>query len=119
KDKDNLILENINLQNVQADEVKVSVKACGVNNKDIYIRHGVYYRTKSPPLILGSDIAGVVDEVGKEVQGLIPGDRVVVVPTLGCGVCEACVDGEENQCDQYASVLGGFAEGIVLKEKNL
>ncbi|MGW7586927.1 SDR family NAD(P)-dependent oxidoreductase, partial [Kitasatospora sp. NPDC054769] len=53
-------------------EVRVAVRAAGLNLRDVLIALGVY----PDPALLGSEGAGVVTEVGAEVTGLRPGDRV-------------------------------------------
>lgn len=114
-----LNLEEINTTELNATEVRIQIKACGLNNKDIYISKGVYFRSMSPPLVLGSDIAGVVLEVGEEVSNFSSGDRVVISPIIGCGDCQNCLNEEENKCNRYVSTLGGLAEEIVISQSQL
>jgi threonine dehydrogenase-like Zn-dependent dehydrogenase len=52
-----------------------------------------------PGTILGHEAVGVVEEVGKAVRNIRPGDRVVVASTIGCGYCSYCRDGYFAQCD--------------------
>lgn len=52
-----------------------------------------------PGTILGHEGVGVVEEVGPEVRNLIPGDRVVIPSTIGCGYCSYCRAGYYAQCD--------------------
>jgi threonine dehydrogenase-like Zn-dependent dehydrogenase len=49
--------------------------------------------------ILGHEGVGVVEEVGKDVRNLSPGDRVVIPSTIGCGYCSYCRAGYFAQCD--------------------
>jgi len=69
-----------------AGEVKIRVHAATVNPTDTYMRNGAYARgieAPAPPYIPGMDAAGEVLEVGPDVDGFAPGDRVmaVVLPT--------------------------------------
>jgi NADPH2:quinone reductase len=57
-------------------QVRVRIHAAGVNPVETYIRTGTYAYKPALPYTPGSDGAGVVDAVGSEVTGLIPGDRV-------------------------------------------
>lgn len=57
-------------------QVRVRIHAAGVNPVETYIRTGTYAFKPALPYTPGSDGAGVVDAVGSDVTGLIPGDRV-------------------------------------------
>jgi threonine dehydrogenase-like Zn-dependent dehydrogenase len=52
-----------------------------------------------PGTILGHEAIGVVTEVGDQVRGFSPGDRVIVCSTISCGVCPQCRAGNTAQCD--------------------
>jgi NADPH2:quinone reductase len=65
-----------------AGQVLVRVKAVGVNPYDTYMRLGTYAIKPPLPYTPGSDAAGIVDSVGKGVEGFAPGDRVYVGGTL-------------------------------------
>ncbi|NHM32313.1 quinone oxidoreductase family protein [Neobacillus terrae] len=67
---------DINNPECKQTEVLVSMKAIGLNFADIYRRKGNYHLAGNPPFILGYEGAGVVEEVGAEVDGIKPGDRV-------------------------------------------
>ncbi len=59
-------------------QVRIAIKACGLNFADLLMQKGTYQDTPNPPFTLGMEIAGVVDELGPEVSGLKVGDRVAV-----------------------------------------
>ena len=64
-----------------ADEVRIRVMACGVCVTDVHIYHGEAGSAEvTPPVVLGHEYAGIVEEVGADVKGLAPGDHVAVYP---------------------------------------
>lgn len=91
-----LVLEELESLQPGAKEVVVSVKACGINFPDTLIIQGLYQFKPELPFTPGSDIAGVVKEVGEEVSHLKKGDEVfgfvpygalaeeVIVPSNSC-----------------------------------
>jgi NADPH:quinone reductase-like Zn-dependent oxidoreductase len=83
------------------DEALIEIKAAGVNHLDVFVRKGVPGHTFPLPLILGSDGAGVVREVGALVKNAKPKDRVAIAPGFGCGACAACGAGDEPLCRNY------------------
>jgi NADPH:quinone reductase-like Zn-dependent oxidoreductase len=104
------------------DEALVEVKACGINHLDLWVRAGLRGLDIEMPHILGNDVAGIVHEAGAAVKHLKPGDRTLVLPTLSCGVCPACMNGDDNLCRQY-DVLGrkrngGYAEMVAVPAVN-
>lgn len=98
------------------DEVLVRVRACALNHLDIWIRRGLPGISIPMPHILGSDIAGEVAQVGKDVTGIKPGEKIVLSPGICCGHCEQCAAGKDSQCREYTlfgyMVPGGYAEYV-------
>ena len=74
---------DVPLPDPAAGQVRVCIKAIGVNRRDAFIRAGTYPRTL--PLTPGIEASGVVDAVGAGISGWADGDRVVyyVADTLG------------------------------------
>jgi NADPH:quinone reductase-like Zn-dependent oxidoreductase len=107
---DKLLLEERPLPMPAPGAVRVAVRATGVNHLDTWVRRGVPGHKFPLPLVLGSDGAGVVDEVGAGVTTVKVGDEVVLLPGVSCGACEACLDGDDNLCRQYA-ILGEGRDG--------
>nr|WP_236620381.1 alcohol dehydrogenase catalytic domain-containing protein [Sporolactobacillus laevolacticus] len=61
-------------------EVKVKLKSAGLNHRDLFVT--LRHNPEDPSLILGSDGAGVVSEVGENVTHVHVGDEVVIIPSL-------------------------------------
>ncbi|XZE56484.1 alcohol dehydrogenase catalytic domain-containing protein [Planctomycetaceae bacterium SH139] len=53
-----------------------------------------------PGTILGHEAVGVVEEVGRQVRNIKPGDRVVIPSTIACCCCACCRAGYCSQCDE-------------------
>jgi NADPH:quinone reductase-like Zn-dependent oxidoreductase len=106
-----------------AGTVIVSVKAVALNHLDLWVRRGLPGLSLTLPHIGGSDVAGVIDEIGAGVEGWTEGDRVVVNPALWCGACEWCARGEHPLCLEFKilgeHVPGGAAERVRVAERNL
>jgi NADPH:quinone reductase-like Zn-dependent oxidoreductase len=105
------------------DEALVRVKACALNHLDIWARKGLPNVEIPMPHISGCDIAGVVEQVPPEEKDFKEGDEVIVNPGLGCGRCEKCLTGKDDQC-RYYTILGygtdgGFAELVKVPRTNL
>ncbi len=104
-------------------EVRVAVKAVGLNHLDVWVRRGVPGHDFPLPLIPSSDVAGVVDEIGPGIEGLATGDRVVLYPGVSCGTCHPCRSGNAPLCRHYGILGetrdGGAAEFIVVPRSNI
>jgi len=106
-----------------AGTVIVSVRAVALNHLDLWVRRGVPGLTLELPHIGGSDVAGVIDEIGSGVRGWEVGDTVVINPALWCGGCEWCKLGEHPLCVEFKilgeHVAGGTAERVRVAAQNL
>lgn len=103
-----------------AGSIRVRVMACGLCGTDRRIYSSGDFRA-SYPIIVGHEIAGVVDAVAPGVTGVQVGDRVCVAPGHGCGVCRMCRTGHPNVCTQPFPSLGyrvdgGFADYLAVPE---
>lgn len=114
-----LVLEEVPKPIPKEDELLIKVHVCGVCRTDLHIVDGDLLHPKLP-LILGHEIVGTIEEMGKNVSGFHVRDRVGV-PWVGntCGECEFCKDDQENLCDKAQftgyELSGGFAEYVVCK----
>lgn len=98
-----LKVDAVQLRAPRPDEVIVKLAASGVCHSDLSVQQAKL--PVPPPVILGHEGAGVVEEVGKEVVGLEPGDHVVLSWVQSCGRCAYCVGGEEHLCDLAIKAL--------------
>jgi NADPH:quinone reductase-like Zn-dependent oxidoreductase len=87
------------------DQVLVRIRAAALNRIDLWVVEGLPGEGPSFPHVVGSDGAGVVEEVGAQVWQVRPGDRVMLNPGLSCGRCPACLESEESLCANYR-ILG-------------
>jgi len=110
-----LRLEQIPVPAPRPTDVLVAVKACGVvpNLKNVLTKWPEWFPhlpLPKLPAIFGLDPAGVVAEVGSQVQWIHAGDRVYVNPARGCGSCRACRSGEIVNCRGF-TFQGYFGRG--------
>jgi len=64
-------------------EVRIRVRAAGINFADVLARLGIYPDAPKPPMVVGYEVAGVVDAAGHGVTTVHPGDRVVALTRFG------------------------------------
>lgn len=117
-----LEIEDVPLAAPGADEVVVRVAGCGVCHTDIgFWRDGVPTKAE-PPLTLGHEISGTVEEAGAEFRHLV-GRDVIVPAVIPCGTCELCLAGRSNVCQAQLMpgnhIDGGFAERVVVPGRGL
>jgi S-(hydroxymethyl)glutathione dehydrogenase/alcohol dehydrogenase len=88
-------------------EVKVRITNAGLCHSDVSVLNGtIPFPT---PVVLGHEGAGVVEEVGRGVTSVAPGDHVVLTTLGNCGQCDACDRGLPTHCRN--SVGGGAGAG--------
>jgi L-iditol 2-dehydrogenase len=111
---------------VRDDDVLVRSRAVGVCGSDLH-----YYESDrvgadkvAYPFIPGHECAGIVEEIGKAVTRVKPGDAVVVEPAVSCGTCDQCRTGRPHTCRKllflghYGELTGGMAEFTLAPERN-
>ncbi len=99
-----LRIEQVPVPEVGPDDVLVKIAACGTQDGDHQLIHGMLPLNRRP-LIIGHEPAGTIAAVGSNVRQVREGDRVFVSPSLSCGQCADCRNGNGNYCAQYA-VMG-------------
>lgn len=135
--------EPLDLQDVLIDdplpnEVLVRVERVGLCHSDLHYVNGSLII--EPPVILGHEVAGIVEKVGEAVTRLGVGERVVATLTPACGLCDQCLRGRPTQCQRVDEVrkrprprhtdlhgveigslggIGAFAQAILVSEAAL
>ena len=111
----------------QSDEVLIKVACCGICGSDV---HGMDNSSgrRIPPMIMGHEASGVIEEIGSEVSGWNLGDKVSFDSMVFCGDCEFCDRGETNLCE-HRQVMGvsceefqrdgAFAEWVIVPARIL
>jgi threonine dehydrogenase-like Zn-dependent dehydrogenase len=77
----------------------VRITASAICGTDLHMVRGTLGGMK-PGTILGHEGVGIVEEVGRDVRNVKPGDRVVIASTIACGTCSYCRCGYYSQCDR-------------------
>jgi len=100
-----LSIETVRLDGPKAGECLVEIKATGICHTDEFTRSG-----DDPeglfPAILGHEGAGVVVEVGRDVESLKKGDHVIPLYMPECRQCEYCLSGKTNLCQAIRPTQG-------------
>ena len=99
-----LTIGEIDLQGPGPGEVLVKIGAAGLCHSDLSVIDG--NRPRPTPMVLGHEAAGTVEEVGRDVTDLKPGDHVALVFVPSCGHCLPCASGRPALCEP-AAVAGG------------
>lgn len=108
---------------VGSGQVLIRVRASAFNHLDLWALHGPADDSYHFPMWTGSDISGVIAELAPDITAWSVGDAVVVNPSLSCGKCARCLEGEVSQCDDYdilgSNGNGGNAEYVVANADKL
>ena len=137
-----LVVEEVELDEPQANEILIKLEAVGVCHTDLSYMNG---SIPCPlPVVVGHEGCGIVEKVGPGVTSVQPGDKVVTMVIFSCGKCQFCATGRTTRCvenlnvmmmaelpffagkrihkgDQYMSQLfglGSFAEYCVVHERS-
>ena len=107
------------IPSITEDEVLIRVKCTAICGTDVRMyKNGIPGRELSEEnaLIMGHEMAGVVEQVGSQVAHYKKGMRVTVAPNMGCGICDDCIRGNGHMCRDYRALGinldGGFAEYV-------
>jgi alcohol dehydrogenase, propanol-preferring len=113
----------------KGSQIIIKVQSSGVCHSDVHVWEGYYEgiggqplkttdRGVKYPLTPGHEIAGIVDNLGEQVEGFSKNEKVLVYPWVGEGLCPACRIGQENLCDKPRSLGiyndGGYAQYVLV-----
>lgn len=98
------------------DDVLIATSFAGICGTDLHIYRGEFHNRVKYPAVPGHEFGGIVQEVGRNVVGCRPGDRVVVDPIISCHACPACLTGHINACRSLKLLgiewNGGFGQYV-------
>ena len=101
-------------------QLVLQVEACGVCFHDVVTRNGTLKAGIVTPFIPGHEICGIVVALGRDVRGVVLGQRVATTQRAHvCGICRHCTSGREPLCAEAtflgdAGLNGGYAEYVTL-----
>ena len=95
-----LRVEDVPTPAVGAGELRVRVRTGGICGSDLhYFQHGGFGTIRiQQPMVLGHEVAGVIEEVGHAASGFAVGERIAICPSHPCGLCKYCQLGLQNHC---------------------
>ncbi len=122
-----LRVERMDIAELGANDIRVRVAAGGICGTDLhYYNDGGFGDVRlREPMVLGHEIAGLVEAVGANARRVKVGDRVAINPGRPCNRCKFCLEGRQNQCldmrfygsaMRFPHVQGAFREVLVCEE---
>jgi S-(hydroxymethyl)glutathione dehydrogenase/alcohol dehydrogenase len=96
-----LSIEDVEIDKPQDREVLIKTVASGVCHSDLHFVEGLY--PYAAPAVLGHEAAGIIEEVGRDVTYVKPGDHVICCLSVFCGNCDQCMSGHPNRCSNKAA----------------
>jgi threonine 3-dehydrogenase len=106
------------------NDVLIKVKKTSICGTDLHIYNWDAWAEKTikPPMVIGHEFVGVIEQVGANVQGFKPGDLVDGEGHIVCGVCRNCLAGRRHLCKDTKGVGvnrdGAFAEYLCIPATN-
>jgi len=115
---DDVRLEEKPIPEIDDDEILVKVVASGICGTDVL----EWYRIKQAPRVLGHEISGTVDKVGKNVKNFKINDRVFVSHHVPCMECSYCLNDHHTACETLHKTNfdpGGFSQYLRVPKINV
>ena len=121
-----LRVEQLPTPELAPGQLRLRVRRGGICGSDLhYYQHGGFGAVRiQEPMVLGHEVAGVIEAVGSSVKAFAPGDRIAVSPSRPCGLCLYCQQGLQNHCldmRYYGSAMrtphvqGAFRQELVIE----
>ena len=121
-----LRVENLPTPDLGPGQLRVRVRCGGICGSDLhYYQHGGFGTVRvKEPMVLGHEVAGVIEAVGAGVSNFATGERIAISPSRPCRLCTYCQQGLQNHCldmRYYGSAMrtphvqGAFRQEIVVE----
>jgi 2-desacetyl-2-hydroxyethyl bacteriochlorophyllide A dehydrogenase len=111
-----LELQTVEKPTPEANEALIKVESVGICGSEIegYLGHS---SIRKPPLIMGHEFCGMIEELGNQADSSLKiGTKVVVNPMITCGYCDRCKEGRSNVCMNRSLIgihrPGAFAQYV-------
>jgi L-idonate 5-dehydrogenase len=122
-----LRIEERDMPHPKDGQVLIHMEAGGICGSDLhYYNHGGFGSVRlKEPMILGHEVAGKIEAIGTDSNGLEVGQRIAVSPSRPCGTCKFCREGSQNHCLNmrfygsampYPHIQGAFSEYLVVEQ---
>ena len=112
-----LRVEEIPKPEINDDEILLKIESAALCGTDVRMYKNGYPGVDADhPRTLGHEFGGIIEKIGKHVEGFAVGMHVALAPNIGCGICDRCVRGDGHLCDAYqafgVTMDGAFAEYV-------
>jgi L-iditol 2-dehydrogenase len=119
KGQNSVLVDEVPTPKLSDGDLIVKMRTCGLCGSDLEKVYGQYGMSSAR---LGHEIAGEIMQIGKEVNGFAPGDRVFIHHHVPCYSCHYCLHGDYTMCNRYQSSNidpCGLSEQILVPEWNI
>jgi len=100
-------------------EVQLRIKVVALNHIDVWGWRGMAFAKRKLPMTVGAEASAQVAAIGPGVSGIKTGDLVSIYGAPTCGLCEACVRGWDNHCENPTGVHGFHFDGFAQELANM
>lgn len=111
-------LEEMTIPEISDDEILMKVMSSSICGSDVMF----WYRRDRVPLVLGHEVSGVIEKIGKNVDGFDTGDRIFVTHHVPCNECKYCKNGNHTVCETLRKTNfypGGLAQYLRIPHINI